>query len=106
MAKQYGRIGEVYRKTQNMSEAISAFQKAFEIDEQEKNLQGMGIWLGMLGDIYLKDDIHEALKDSLFFAGHLFDAHDGIEVVTDLSDEMLFVQGDLELLKQVFLNLI
>jgi PAS domain S-box-containing protein len=51
-------------------------------------------------------DIHEALKDSLFFAGHLFDAHDGIEVVTDLSDEMLFIQGDLELLKQVFLNLI
>jgi PAS domain S-box-containing protein len=47
-------------------------------------------------------DIHEALKDSLFFAGHLFDAHDGIEVVTDLSDEMLFIQGDLELLKQVF----
>lgn len=51
-------------------------------------------------------DIHEALNDSLFFAGHLFDAHDGIEVVTDLSDENLFVQGDLELLKQVFLNLI
>jgi PAS domain S-box-containing protein len=51
-------------------------------------------------------DIHEALKDSLFFAGHLFDSHDGIEVVTDLSDKMLFVQGDLELLKQVFLNLI
>ncbi len=51
-------------------------------------------------------DIHEALKDSLFFAGHLFDAHDGIEVITDLSDEMLFIQGDLELLKQVFLNLI
>ncbi|MGI9569949.1 MAG: sensor histidine kinase, partial [Desulfobulbia bacterium] len=35
-----------------------------------------------------------------------FDAHDGIEVVTDMSDEMLLVQGDLELLKQVFLNLI
>jgi PAS domain S-box-containing protein len=51
-------------------------------------------------------DIHEALKDSLFFAGHLFDAHDGIEVATDLSDENLFIQGDLELLKQVFLNLI
>jgi PAS domain S-box-containing protein len=51
-------------------------------------------------------DIHEALKDSLFFAGHLFDAHDGIEVVTELSDENLVVQGDLELLKQVFLNLI
>jgi PAS domain S-box-containing protein len=51
-------------------------------------------------------DIHEALKDSLFFAGHLFDANDGIEVLTDLSDETLFIQGDLELLKQVFLNLI
>jgi signal transduction histidine kinase len=51
-------------------------------------------------------DIHEALKDSLFFAGHLFDAHGGIEVVTDMSAENLFVQGDLELLKQVFLNLI
>ena len=51
-------------------------------------------------------DIHEAVKDSLFFAGHLFDAHDDIEVVTDLSAEMLFIQGDLELLKQVFLNLI
>lgn len=51
-------------------------------------------------------DIHEALKDSLFFAGHIFDAHDGIEVVTDMSDENLFIRGDLELLKQVFLNLI
>ena len=51
-------------------------------------------------------DVHEALKDSLFFAGHLFDAHDGIEVVTELSDETLFISGDLELLKQVFLNLI
>jgi len=51
-------------------------------------------------------DIHEALKDSLFFSGHLFDAHDGIEVVTDLSTESLFVRADLELLKQVFLNLI
>jgi PAS domain S-box-containing protein len=51
-------------------------------------------------------DAHEALKDSLFFAGHLFDAHDGIDVVTELSDEALFISGDLELLKQVFLNLI
>ena len=51
-------------------------------------------------------DIHEALKDSLFFAGHIFDAHDGIEVVTDMSDKNLFIRGDLELLKQVFLNLI
>ncbi len=51
-------------------------------------------------------DLHEALKDSLFFAGHLFDAHDGIEVQTQLATETLFVKGDLELLKQVFLNLI
>ena len=51
-------------------------------------------------------DIHEALKDSLFFAGHLFDAQDSIEVVTDFSNENLLIQGDLELLKQVFLNLI
>jgi PAS domain S-box-containing protein len=51
-------------------------------------------------------DIHEALKDSLFFARHLFDARDGIEVVTELTNETLFVSADLELLKQVFLNLI
>jgi PAS domain S-box-containing protein len=51
-------------------------------------------------------DVHEALKDSLFFAGHLFDARDGIEVITELTNEALFVNADLELLKQVFLNLI
>jgi PAS domain S-box-containing protein len=51
-------------------------------------------------------DVHEALKDSLFFARHLFDARDGIEVVTELTNETLFVSADLELLKQVFLNLI
>lgn len=51
-------------------------------------------------------DIHEALKDSLFFARHLLDAQDGIEVQTELAAETLFIKGDLELLKQVFLNLI
>jgi PAS domain S-box-containing protein len=51
-------------------------------------------------------DVHEALKDSLFFARHLFDARDGIEVLTELTNETLFVSADLELLKQVFLNLI
>ena len=51
-------------------------------------------------------DVHEALKDSLFFAGHIIDAHDGIDVITEMTGEMLFVNGDLELLKQVFLNLI
>ncbi len=51
-------------------------------------------------------DVHEALKDSLFFARHLFDARDGIELVAELTNETLFVSADLELLKQVFLNLI
>ena len=51
-------------------------------------------------------DVHEALKDSLFFAGHLLDGQDEIDVQTELTAETLFVKGDLELLKQVFLNLI
>jgi signal transduction histidine kinase len=51
-------------------------------------------------------DVHEALKDSLFFAGHLLDGQDEIEVQTELTAETLFIRGDLELLKQVFLNLI
>jgi PAS domain S-box-containing protein len=51
-------------------------------------------------------DIHEALKDSLFFAGHLLDAQNIIEVETELADQPLPIRGDLELLKQVFLNLI
>jgi PAS domain S-box-containing protein len=51
-------------------------------------------------------DVHEALKDSLFFAGHLLDAQNIIEVETELADHPLPIRGDLELLKQVFLNLI
>ncbi|MDH3885269.1 MAG: ATP-binding protein [Desulfobacterales bacterium] len=51
-------------------------------------------------------DVHEALKDSLFFAGHLLDAQNIIEVETELADQPLPIRGDLELLKQVFLNLI
>jgi PAS domain S-box-containing protein len=51
-------------------------------------------------------DVHEALKDPLFFAGHLLDAQDDIEVQTELTADTMFVNGDLELLKQVFLNLI
>lgn len=51
-------------------------------------------------------DVHEALKDSFFFAGHLLDAQNIIEVETDLADQALPIRGDLELLKQVFLNLI
>ncbi len=51
-------------------------------------------------------DVHEAMRDSLFFAGHLLDAQNGIEVHTELADQPLPIRGDLELLKQVFLNLI
>ena len=51
-------------------------------------------------------DVQEALKDSLFFAGHLLDAQNIIEVETALVDHPLEIRGDLELLKQVFLNLI
>ena len=51
-------------------------------------------------------DVHDALKDSLFFAGHLLDAQNIIEVETELTDHPLEISGDLELLKQVFLNLI
>jgi PAS domain S-box-containing protein len=51
-------------------------------------------------------DVHEALKDSLFFAGHLFDTQNGLEMQVALADYPLRVSGDLELLKQVFLNLI
>ncbi|MGD9240454.1 MAG: ATP-binding protein, partial [Desulfobacterales bacterium] len=51
-------------------------------------------------------DVQEALKDSLFFAGHLLDAQNIIKVETALADHPLEIRGDLELLKQVFLNLI
>jgi PAS domain S-box-containing protein len=51
-------------------------------------------------------DVHEALKDSIFFAGHLLDAQNIIEVETELADHPLPICGDLELLKQIFLNLI
>jgi signal transduction histidine kinase len=51
-------------------------------------------------------DIHDPIKDSLFFAEYLFDPQNGIEVITDFADYPLTINGDLELLKQVFLNLI
>ena len=51
-------------------------------------------------------DVQEALKDSIFFAGHLLDEQNIIEVETELTDHPLEISGDLELLKQVFLNLI
>ena len=51
-------------------------------------------------------DVQEVLKDSIFFAGHLLDEQNIIEVETELTDHPLEISGDLELLKQVFLNLI
>jgi two-component system sensor histidine kinase FlrB len=51
-------------------------------------------------------DIHESLKDSLFFAEHLIHTNTGIEVVTNFADRPLRVYGDPQLLSQVSLNLI
>ena len=51
-------------------------------------------------------DIHEPLQDSLFFSSHLLENNEGIEVKTNCSVDPLMVEGDGELLKQVFLNLI
>ena len=51
-------------------------------------------------------DLHDPLKDSLFFSGHLIKSNRGIEVITNYHPEPLLVLGDLELLKQMYLNLI
>jgi len=51
-------------------------------------------------------DIHESLKDSLFFAEHLIHSNTGIKVITDFADRPLRIYGDPQLLSQVFLNLI
>jgi signal transduction histidine kinase len=51
-------------------------------------------------------DIHELLKDSLFFAEHLIHTNTGIEVVTNFADRPLRIYGDPQLLSQVSLNLI
>ncbi|MEE4354476.1 MAG: ATP-binding protein [Desulfatiglans sp.] len=51
-------------------------------------------------------NIHEPLDDSLFFSCHRFHSEDSIEVITDYDPGPLLINGDLELLKQVYLNLI
>ena len=51
-------------------------------------------------------DIHDSLKDSLFFSNHLIGSNESIEIVTSYASEPLFVRGDPELLKQTYLNLI
>lgn len=51
-------------------------------------------------------DVHESLKDSLFFAEHLIHTNTGIDVVTRFADRPLKINGDPQLLSQIFLNLI
>jgi len=51
-------------------------------------------------------DLHEALKDSLFFANHLFSSNRSVRVQSFLNKTPLRVWGDQQLLKQVMLNLI
>lgn len=51
-------------------------------------------------------DLHEALQDSLFFAGHLLSSNKSLRVNACFSQTPLRVWGDPQLLKQVMLNLI
>jgi len=51
-------------------------------------------------------DIYEALDDSLFFMEHLTDKENGITVKVAYGQRPLFVKGDVELMKQVCLNII
>jgi len=51
-------------------------------------------------------DIYEALDDSLFFMQHLADKTNGIHVTLAYGPRPLFVKGDVELMKQVCLNII
>ncbi len=51
-------------------------------------------------------DLHDPLKDSLFFSDHVIQSNEHIEVITSYHSEPLMVLGDSELLKQMYLNLI
>ena len=51
-------------------------------------------------------DIHDSLKDSLFFAEHMINTHKSIELITRFASQPLNIYGDPELLSQVSLNLI
>ena len=51
-------------------------------------------------------DLHDPLKDSLFFSDHLIKSNESIELIANYHPEPLMVLGDLELLKQMYLNLI
>lgn len=51
-------------------------------------------------------DIHGLLKDSLFFCRHLMQTGDSVQVQTNYAPGILRAKGDLELLKQMALNII
>ncbi len=51
-------------------------------------------------------DIYEALDDSLFFMKHLADKENGVDVKLEYGPRPLFINGDVELIKQVCLNII
>ena len=51
-------------------------------------------------------DIYEALDDALFFVEHLADKENGIDVKATFGPRPLFIMGDVELMKQVCLNII
>ncbi len=51
-------------------------------------------------------DMHDSLTDSLFFAEHLINTNNGIDVVTRFANRPLKIYGDPHLLSQVSLNLI
>jgi signal transduction histidine kinase len=51
-------------------------------------------------------DIYEALDDSLFFMKHLADRENGVDVKLEYGPRPLFINGDVELIKQVCLNII
>lgn len=51
-------------------------------------------------------DLHDPLKDSLFFSDHVIQSNEHIEVITSYHSEPLMVLCDSELLKQMYLNLI
>ena len=51
-------------------------------------------------------DLHDPLKDSLFFSDHVIQSNQRIKVITRYHSDPLMVSGDQELLKQMYLNLI
>ncbi len=51
-------------------------------------------------------DLHDSLKDSLFFSDHVIQSNEHLEIITSYHSEPLMALGDSELLKQMYLNLI